>query len=239
MKQKDSRLSRSTHEKTKKQTIFFAIAIIILLFLLLQFGPIILNSVGGFTSKFSSNKEEQVLQDKNSLEAPFINSIPEATDDKDIVISGSSSYSDAQVELFVNGDRFDNVTLTSNQKFKFENVTLSEGDNIIKVRVRKGDIASPFSRDYTVVYSKGEPKLDVSNPSDGAQLSKGDQEISIQGKTDPSNTVSVNGFRAVVDSDGNFSYYLKLQDGDNEIKVIATSESGKTTEKTIKVNFKP
>ncbi len=237
--QERSRLSRTTKERTKKQIIFFAIAIIVLIFTATQFGPGVLDKISSFMSGFGKPPTETRSADKNSLEVPFINSIPEATDSAVIKISGSSSYSDAQVELFVNGSLYDTQPLTDNQKFAFENVSLSEGSNIIKARVKKGNTASDFTRDYMVTISKGNPKLEVSTPTDGQEFTRGDQTINVQGKTDPDNTVTVNNFRAIVDSAGNFSYYLKLSDGDNDVKIIAQNTAGKQTEKTIKVKYKP
>ncbi len=239
MREHSSRLSRTTKEKTKKQIIFFAVAIIVLVFVVTQFGPGVLDRISSFMSGFGKPPTETRSSDKNSLEVPFINSIPEVTDSAAIKITGSSTYSDAQVELFVNRSLYDTQPLTDNQKFAFENVSLSEGSNIIKARVKKGNISSDFTRDYTVIISKGNPKLEMSNPTDGQEFTRGDQTINVQGKTDPDNTVTVNNFRAIVDSAGNFSYFLKLTDGDNDVKIIAQNTAGKQTEKTIKVKYKP
>lgn len=240
MKDRSSRLSRTSQEKTKKQIVFFGIAIIILVFGALNFGPELLSGIASITSGFNKTGTTTLTaKEQNTLEAPFINSIPDATDSAQINISGSSSYSDAQIELFVNGNLYDTAPLTQDQKFTFETVALTEGGNSIKARVKKGDQVSPFTRTYDVNYSQGAPKLDVTNPSDGQQFSRGDQTITVQGTTDPENTVTVNGSRAIVDSAGNFSYYLSLSDGDNNLTISAINKAGQKTEKTLKVNFKP
>lgn len=234
-----SRLTRTSKEKTKRQIIFFAVAILVLLFVLSQFGGYALSSISNFTSRFSTNKPDIAVADKNTLEAPFINSIPEATNSASIHISGSSSYSDAAVELYINGTRYDSTPLSSDQKFSFDDVGLRDGGNIIKARVKKGDQLSDFTREYTVILNKDDVKLEVASPSDGATFTRGDQTITVQGTTNPNGTVTVNGFRAIVDEAGNFSYYLNLAEGDNNITIDAQSESGKTASKSLKVTFKP
>lgn len=240
MRGRSSRLSRTTQEKTKKQIVFFAIAIIILIFGALSFGPELLSGIASLTSGFNKTGTTALItKEQNTLETPFINSIPDATDSAEINISGSSAYSDAQIELFVNGNLYDTAPLTQDQKFTFEMVALTEGGNSIKARVKKGNQVSPFTRVYDVSYSQGAPKLDVTSPSDGQQFSRGDQTITVQGATDPENTVTVNGSRAIVDSSGNFSYYLSLSDGDNNLTISAVNKAGQKTEKTLKVNFKP
>lgn len=240
MKDKSSRLSRTNQEKTKKQIIFFAIAIIILILGALNFGPRVLSSIASFTSGFkNTGTTTTATKEQNTLETPFIDSIPDATDSAGINISGSSTYSDAQVELFVNGNLYDTAPLTQDQKFSFDMVKLTEGGNSIKARVKKGDQISSFTRVYNVNYSQGAPKLDISSPSDGQQFTRGDQTITVQGETDPDNTVTVNDSQAIVDGSGNFSYYLNLSEGDNTIKIIATNNAGKTIGKSIKVTYKP
>lgn len=237
--QRNSRLTKTTADKAKKKIIFQIAAIVILLILLIQLGPMALNAVGGVLSSFQKSGNNQADSKDSTLEAPFIESIPDATNSAQIIIIGSSPYADAEIELYVNDSSHDVVALDENQTFTFNDVTLKEGNNFIKARVKRGKDASFFTQEYKVVYSKGEPKLEVATPTENQQFSKGDQSINVSGKTDPENTVTVNSFRAIVDEDGNFSYYLKLNDNDNTLKIEAISPSGKNISKEIKVVYKP
>ncbi|MBP9815478.1 MAG: hypothetical protein KBC63_04090 [Candidatus Levybacteria bacterium] len=239
MQTKQSRFTRTTQEKTKKQIFFFIIAIILLLFIAFQFGPFILDSVSSLTSIFRKSTAEVAVIEDNTLEAPFLDSIPTATGSSNIHISGSSTYSDAQVELYVNDEVYDTAPLSSDQKFSFENVKLTDGQNIIRARVKKGNEYSSYTRSYYVFQSKGAPKLEITNPTEEQQFGRGDQTITVQGLTDPDSDVTVNGFRAIVDSNGNFSYYFNLAEGDNELSIKTKGKSGQETEKKIKVVYKP
>ena len=94
---------------------------------------------------------------------------------------------------------------------------------------------------FDVVLKNSAPTLDISTPSDGQRFDKNSigsgNSISVSGKTDQGVSVTVNGFWAVVDDSNNFSYTLPLQNGDNQIKIIAIDQAGNKTEKDIKVNY--
>lgn len=239
MQKRGSRLTRSSEDKAKKQIIYLIITILVVLVILFQFGPFLINSVGSFTSSFQTTKTGETKNDSTALEPPFITNIPTATTSAYISISGSAPYTDATIELFLNGFEEDSIPLTKEQDFTFSKIYLKEGKNTLKLRVKKGKDKSLFTDEYTVLYAKDDPKVEVSNPSDGQEFSTGDQSITVTGKTDSENTITVNGFRAIVDSEGNFSYYLKLNDGDNTVTVEATSLAGKKISKDIKVVYKP
>lgn len=184
-------------------------------------------------------KNDAITNEKNVLEAPFITYIPDATNSAAITIEGTSSYSDAQVELFVDGDLYDTAPLSDDQKFSFDGIRLNEGTNIIKARVKKGSNTGEFTRSYDVVYNKEEAKLEITSPTDGATFTRGDQTIAVQGKTEPDSIITVNGSRAIVDEAGSFTYYHTLTDGENTISVDAESAAGKRINKTLKVTYKP
>ena len=90
-----------------------------------------------------------------------------------------------------------------------------------------------------VSYVKGTPKLTLTSPSDGQTFSKDSNKATIAGQTDPTDRVTVNGYWAIVDSKGNFTYALPLQNGDNQLKIIATDDAGNTTEVDKKVIYSP
>jgi hypothetical protein len=104
--------------------------------------------------------------------------------------------------------------------------------------VKDGEI-SGFSESRSISYLKSLPKLEISTPADGASFSKADSEINVSGNTDAENTVRVNDFIAIVDGAGNFSYLLKLSEGDNKIKITATNPAGSNTSKELTVSYSP
>jgi bacillopeptidase F len=98
---------------------------------------------------------------------------------------------------------------------------------------------SEFSNVLTVAFKSAPPSLNLDSPSDGQSFSKDQNTATVKGVTDPDVKVTVNGFWAITDSQGNFSYDLPLQNGDNKITVIATDMAGNKNEKDIKVTYSP
>lgn len=233
-----SRLIRTQAKQTRKQIIVFSIAILVTIFVFINFGPVILTTIGSVLSGKKTNFTLPVS--KNVLDSPTLDQPFSATDSAKIKVRGKTSYEGADIELYINSSLHNTVTSRQDGTFIFDNVPLEQGTNILKARVKKDHDSSDYSSDYAVKLLNSEtPKLDVSYPQDGATLQKGDQEINVSGTTDADNTVTVNGFVAIVDGSGNFSYYLKLAEGDNDITVIAQNPAGRYTSKTLKVNYKP
>ncbi len=74
------------------------------------------------------------------------------------------------------------------------------------------------------------PKLKVSTPPDDITTST--PVVDVSGQTEKETTISVNGEFAPVDKDGNFSYQLKLNDGQNIIEIIAAKRLSPKTKVT-------
>lgn len=71
------------------------------------------------------------------------------------------------------------------------------------------------------------PMLTVDAPKD--QLIVTQKRITVEGKTDPDATVTINGVSAVVRSDGRFFEQMAIDSGVNKIQIVASSRFGKTT----------
>lgn len=238
-----SRLSRRLEKQSKKSFLISIFAIVIILFSLIKFGfPLLVN----FTLFLTSSKNTTESSDKNSnvfISAPLLDSIVDATNSAQIKVSGASS-SNQIINLYLNNELLDKTNTQKDGTFVFEDIKLSEGENNIKVKAvikdSKGqEKESDFSRVYYVVFKKNPPSLTVDSPSDNQSFSKDDNSINISGKTDAGNKVTINGFWAIVNEDGSFSYNLHLQSGENKIKITAVDQAGNKTEMERKVNYSP
>lgn len=236
---KSSRLTRNAEKQSKKQFILFGIGTIIIIFLLVQFAGSLLGLFGNiiFGIRGDDNEISQNNQIDEVLFPPSLNNIPNATSSAQINISGTSDYIDGEIFLYVNGKEVDSVDLDNNQKFTFRKVDLKNGENRVKVYYSINNKQSDFSQEYVVTSSSEKPELEISSPSNGTTFKKADKRINVSGKTDPSSSVSVNGFRAVVNFEGEFSYLLELNEGDNKISVESTNEAGVKEIKEISVKY--
>ena len=235
-----SRLTRRSEKQSKKQLYASVIGIVVVIFVALNFGPLLISGLGGFIDTLSGkSKQVTSLRSDADLRPPQLDPLPQGTTEELITVMGRAFYEDGKVELFLNNSSYEIVRLNNSQDFEIEDVKLEQGENILKARMIRNNKESDFSQDYKISYLKDEPKLEISFPNDGASFSKADQEINIRGTTDPENAVKINDFIAIVDTEGNFSYILKLKEGENKIKIVAANLAGKTSEKEITVSYSP
>lgn len=73
----------------------------------------------------------------------------------------------------------------------------------------------------------GPPPLEITQPPNDQVSSE--STVLIEGQTDPEATISVSGQLVALDKGGQFSFRVPLNSGENQISVVATSKSGKTT----------
>jgi bacillopeptidase F len=236
-----SRLNKNFEKRTQRTTILSIIGILIILFLLFRFG---IDALVNFSLFLSGNKNQTGTQNSsqiNYVTAPTLNPLAQATNSAQIIITGQSTKG-YQVLLYVNNNNVDQVNADNNGNFVFKE-TLTSGDNQIEAKAEYNNKQSAFSDTIDVVYKNSPPTLDISTPSDGQGFNKNqvntNNTINVTGKTDQGVSVTVNGFWAVVDDSNNFSYTLPLQNGDNQIKIVATDQAGNKVEKNLKVNFSP
>lgn len=232
-----SRLARRVEKQSKKQLYLSIFGLVILLVIIVKLAPPAIGLLGRALDFINPKSQQSLNFSDSSIQPPVLDDLPAATPSSSIKITGRSYYQEGEVDLFVDGSLVDSVPIGDSQDFEFEDVSLSEGENKIKARQNKGDKKSEFTEEITVLYIKDEPKLEVSSPQDKASFQKADQEINVSGKTDPDNLVTINGFRAIVDSQGNFSYLLSLNEGENKIKIEATNSVDKKITKEITVSY--
>ncbi len=236
----ESRLRRRSVGQSKKQLYASLFGIVIVLFIAINFGPYLIGSAGTIIDKITGKTgQDAAVKSDAQIQPPTLDLIPAATPSANIRVTGRTDYPNGSVELYVNGSLSDTANVDNSQNFEFGSVSLSNGDNYIKARMVLNNQKSDFSNEQKISYTKSAPKLDISNPTDKQSFNKADQIIPVRGITDPDNNVTVNGFTAIVDNSGNFSYNLSLTQGDNKVTIIATNPAGQTTTKDLTVSYSP
>lgn len=236
---RSSRLARTSEKQNKKQAILFTLGIVVIIGVLFQFGPTLINVFGNtvYTLRGGDKSDNTQLVGKEVLQPPTLFGVPEATQSSHITFSGSAPDTNGSVEIYVNDELSTEIKINDKTDFSVPTLNISKGTNIVKARFLKNNVTSPFSPDAQVNYFAGNPKLDVSFPIDAATFTKADKSITVTGDTDPDNTVLINSFRAIVDNNGKFTYLLTLSDGDNQITIEAQNPAGASTQKQLKVTY--
>lgn len=235
-----SRLSRRIAKQTQKRLLLTLFGTIIIAVLLVKFSiPLIANIAFFISGSKSSSDSPQKNNPLLFVPPPVLNALPNATNSAQIKISGTAT-SDFTINLYVNESLVDKVKTKNDNNFTFDDVTLSPGENIIKTKaVKENDKESEFSDEFTVLFKNSAPSLSIDSPTNDQSFSKDNSLVDVSGKTDPGTKVTINGFWAIVETDGRFTYKLTLQKGENIIKITAVDEAGNKTESERKVTYNP
>lgn len=223
-------------QKTKKNLALSILGIILIILLAFKFGIPFLVNFSLFLSG-SQNKTETSTQDTSFIVPPVLDSFPEATASAEVIISGIASKKQT-INLYINSYLVDTIKAGDDGKFSFKQ-TLKPGENTIQAKSVVNEKESDFSNNIITVFKNTPPSLNISSPSDGQSFSKDQNVANIKGTTDTEVKITINGFWAITDANGNFSYSLPLQNGDNKIKFVATDIAGNKNEKEIKINYSP
>jgi len=81
----------------------------------------------------------------------------------------------------------------------------------------------------------GRPGLEIYSPTDSQQATE--EQIIVKGKTNPDNSVAINGYLIRLDDQGEFNYRLRLISGENKIVVEVTNRLGRKTRQERTVYF--
>jgi hypothetical protein len=231
-----SRLRR-IEERTAKRTMILTIAGTVgILGILMIFGVNILVNFSVFLDKMRGSGPVPTPTPAYVL-PPVLDALPEATNTATLSVSGKGNpfYS---VTLIVNDIPLRTIKAASDGAFLFTDVKFADGTNTVRAKQANdhGSTSSP-SEDTTVEIKKSKPKLELTSPSDGMSVSGDTNTVSVAGKTDDGNRVTVNDRFVIVRTDGTFQYDFPLPEGDTTLKITVTDPAGNQTTEERKVKY--
>jgi len=173
-----SHLKNHLQKQAFKNIAFALLGIIVLIFVLFQFGPQLLINFSLMVDKLKGDKEvSSSNQDLSFVSPPMLGTMPSATNSAIIIVSGYSLPKQT-IKLYVNGDFVDKKETKEDKGFTFEEVELKSGDNDIKVKaVTEDNKESDYSSIIKIRYVNKLPSLDIDSPSDGQSFSKDQNQI--------------------------------------------------------------
>lgn len=230
--------------KEQEQMIYRRLLIIgiVLVFIIVVFffwGVPIFVRIAEFLSILRGESSSSSPNDVIPPFTPRVESIPTATNSANLSIRGSAEAG-STVEIFLNGELKKKLLVGQNARFSIEDFTLSEGENRIEVRsIDQAGNTSSLSPPSIVTFDDEPPLLEVREPKSGTAFFGGNRDIKVTGTTEVGGTVTVNGFLAIVDSEGKFSYTYALSPGENTLNISAKDAAGNTKEEKVKVTYNP
>jgi bacillopeptidase F len=157
------------------------------------------------------------------------------TKESTVKVEGSAAPT-TTVHIYNDGEEIATTAASDNGKYAVD-IDLNEGTNVLTAKASTEQGITDASEPATVVFDPNAPELSIASPADGSKINK--ETVTVTGAITDANldTVTVNGTAAKVEN-GTFSARVMLDEGKNEIKVVAVDKAGNATEKSIKVDVK-
>ena len=236
---KSSHMIRVEEKKARKRLVGSLLLLLIIGFILIVGGiPLFTKFSLLLTSGGRDNTDNSGQSNSLPLLPPHLEPVEEATNSDKINIRGYANPGET-VQLVVNDRSLDKLLVGNDGKFLASDIMLDEGENKVSAKVIKNDKESSPSDKLTIVYKKTPPNLDISEPNDNQNYFGDSKKAKVSGKTDPDTKVTINDRLEIVNNDGTFNDTIALNEGDNQIKIVAIDAAGNQTTINRKVTYKP
>lgn len=215
---------------------FFIFLLIIVLVFIFTIGfRVLLNTSVFVANFFSKNKPTETIKKENEYLSISIDNIPVATNSSKIIIEGSLINID-EVDIFLNNEKLKTIKDFLSNNFSEEIADLKEGENkIYLLGKNKSENLTKKTQEYTVVYKKNKPKLEIIEPKNEEILNK--NEVLIKGETDKEVYIKINNSPVIVDALGKFEQFFRLNEGENNFEITAEDIAGNTETKILKIIY--
>lgn len=232
---KYSRLVTVQEKKHRRQAVMWIFLSIVLIGVLGMWGFPAFAQITTFVTDL--RKKETVSKDDTIAPAPPILTSSDATTNNPSFLLSGTAESKSTIILSHNGQGGE-IPVDENGSFE-KIVTLLEGENNFSATSRDsvGNESAP-SQQLTVNYDAKPPEIEITQPSDRQEFAGNQQQnLTIKGSTNEEAAVTINGRISSSLQDNEFSLQIKLQEGSNELAIIATDTAGNTTEQKLTVYF--
>ncbi|WNB91295.1 S8 family serine peptidase [Bacillus sp. NEB1478] len=196
--------------------------------------------VGGAWSPSPEDEGNYMIRATVNYEvtAPVITSPADGsfTNDENVTVSGTAAPT-TTVKIFNNGEEVASAATTDEGTFSAD-LTLNDGANRLTAKAVTESGSTDESAPVTVTLDQAKPRVTITSPTDGMKTNR--ESVTVKGNVNEANLdwVKVNGQKAKVDADGNYSHRMLLDEGENVIKVVAQDKAGNRHSKSVKVYAK-
>ena len=115
-------------------------------------------------------------------------------------------------------------------------IQLLKGENSISIYAKDMAGNESEAKDIIITFDNEPPEIEITNPSSLSSTTE-ENKIQITGKTEPNAQVYLNDRRIIVDHDGFFRSQYYLQEGENQIAVLAKDRAGNETSTEINIRY--
>lgn len=171
------------------------------------------------------------------LQVPVIHSPSNEsfTNKKEVTVEGTSSPN-TTIDVFNDGEKAGTTETNGEGKFSLS-LTLKNGVNTLTAKAKTDVGSTDASAPVTITLDQDKPELAITSPKDGSKTNR--ETVTVTGTIadDHLKSVTVNGQAATV-TDGKYSKRILLDEGINQITVVAKDKAGNSMKKSVSVDAK-
>lgn len=223
-------------QNKKRLSRFYVLIALVLVFVMFKWGFSFLIDIIAKTGG-SAAQTSQTEGDLVAPQAPVISALPEATNSASLKVEGYTE-ADVEVEYFINGRRV--LSETTDEIGFYEAVlNLESGENLIEIVAKDEAGNESRSKVSSVEYDFTSPEITIVSPEENQEIfGQLNQTLSVSGEVSEIDAdLTINNTYVRLDSNGGFVQEIRLNEGDNEIKIVATDRAGNVSEETISVKY--
>lgn len=219
----------------RKAAIYILLTIAGVLFFIFLGIPLIARTASFIAELRKSNKPIEKT-DTTPPASPSIIPPPDYTNQPKVEIKGST---EPGITIIVKANSKTEEIISTKEGIFTYTFALSKGENQISFIAKDNSgNESQESQVYTIIYDNEPPEVTISSPQDGASFYGSKQrQIVIQGKVKDAETLKINERIVVIENDGDFTYAVTLQEGDNNFEITAIDKAGNQTTERLTVQF--
>lgn len=234
-----SRMQKIEEKKSKRQAIFFTFLTILLTLVVIFLGIPSLIKMAVFLSNLRSSGQSIETKDTVPPVPPRLQPLAEATQSAKVSLRGFSEPG-ATIKVFRDNEEISEVLVDKDGQFTVSDITLRVGENRFKtLAIDNAGNESKYSPIISISLDTTPPTLSLTTPTDGKTFYEDEKEILVAGQTETGAQLNINGFYALVDTEGNFAKKIVLEGGENEIKIVAIDNAGNKAEIITTVTYTP
>jgi len=236
MRRSYSRLARTEEKKNIRKAVLYVILTISLIVLLVVLGIPSLAKMAAFLSDLRGSSQPIEKEDTTSPPPPRFETPSKYTNREIIKIKGFGEPG-STIKIFANNQTEEVVV--NNEGYFIYDFKLHDGENNISaVDVDESGNESSNSGSTTIFYDNEPPEIDITTPEDGKSFYGTKQrQITIEGTTKDTETLTINGRIITIRSDNSFIYSVSLTEGENNFDITAKDKAENEVTKRITVHF--
>jgi len=231
-----SRLANIEEKRNLRKAFVFTIISLIFIVFLFFSGIPLFAKFATFMSNLGKSDKPIEINDTTPPAPPQIFLKNEYTNQKTIEILGNSEGGAIVVVTF---NSIEQEKISDNTGVFSFNFNLKQGENsfFAIAKDQAGNISQPTNI-FTVTYDNTPPEIIIDSPTDGSEYFGSKQsQITIQGKSEPNSSITINDRIVSVNDDGIFNFSASLSEGDNNFVIKAVDKAGNENEKSLTLRF--